>query len=153
MKRFLSLFLTLVLLLSFTGCKGHDALDRGKLYTLQEAFDNGYITHEDLLVIASYTKNLSACPKIKDTRIEEQIKDAGAKRANALDLYSEEVTGDDMIIAHFFGEYSGAYVVLVYKWNTIYTSEEWGEIKVDGVSINMLSCLVDYFLVWKQFEE
>ena len=57
MKRFLSLFLTLILLLSFTGCVGHDTLYRGKLYTLQEAFYEGYITHDDLLVIAENFNN------------------------------------------------------------------------------------------------
>ena len=72
MKKVITYFLisalTLCMLSAFSGCNkktNEDEADEdevyGELYTLQEAYDNGYISRQDLLSIAYY--NNSGIPK------------------------------------------------------------------------------------------
>ena len=65
MKKLLAILLTLTTLgcLGLSSCKKRQAI--GKFYTLQEAFDQGFLTENDLKSIAYYNNGGRKTTKIK----------------------------------------------------------------------------------------
>ena len=158
MKRFLSLLLTLVLLLSFTGCVGYDTLDRGKLYTLQEAFYEGYITHDDLLVIAENFNN----DRYNTEELNEQAKSYILTLwARGKKKYYED--RDDVYVKGSYGsfrnsiEYDNGYTYS-FSIHAVFLERHFAEgiedeqpitIVVDGVAFNFEhTSEVRYLYVW-----
>jgi len=154
MKKFLSLLLTIILLLSFAGCiRLDDTRSLGKLYTLQEAFDEGHITHEDLVQIAAYhdVLNSASCSDELDDEIGKKIKAVGAKWMVDKNWYSD-VKEDDVFIVKYHGTYNGAVVVEMEHVNSRYpdVSDPVYE-EVDGVVFHFTQrAFIKRLLVWKE---
>ena len=93
----------------------------GTFYTLQEAYDNGYLTREDLLNIAYYNgdqeRNESALQNFEPTPIGELSEEISLKirkyvaeryRNNG---YNPDVTAEHVSITNYLGCYNGYYVI------------------------------------------
>ena len=117
----------------------------GTLYTLQEAYDNGYLTKEDLEQIA-YHVNENELSGTLDSKIERAIKEAEAdiwrNRANHPE---PEATAEEFTIEKYFGVYGRCYVVGIDNVYIGYPANG-NRFLVDGVEFYTLYY---YIKVWK----
>ena len=88
---------------------------QGEFYSLQEAYDNGYLTKEDLENIAYYNNNkLLTYPETIDETVAALIKeDAANIRRNQDKLPILDAKAEDFEILKYYGTYNGCYVVLL----------------------------------------
>ena len=86
---------------------------QGEFYSLQEAYDNGYLTKEDLENIAYYNNNkLLTYPETIDETVAALIKeDAANIRRNQDKLPILDAKAEDFEILKYYGTYNGCYVV------------------------------------------
>lgn len=131
----------------FAGCKETvNEMLSGVFFTLKEAYENHYITRNDLLNIAYYNnggkKNneremgVFFQPEPKGElaeEVEQEIKEASAYLLRT-DSHSPipEAVADDFSV-RYLGEYHGCYAIVVdsIHWSYV-TAEQWRD--VDGVN-------------------
>ena len=120
------------------------SIPRGIL-SLQEAFDLGVLTHEDLLNVAYHSGNVENNeeingdfePSAKPEMTEDVILDITNSLLyvfNYLDLISDETTADDFSVIDCFA-FTNGYYVLDYSYSLVSTIEEEQIEIVDGVKI------------------
>ena len=82
----------------------------GVFYTMEEAYEAGYLTREDLTNIAYYHNEWVPYPETLDNSIAEAI-----KKTQAEDLRKDvpEAKAEDIQIIKYYGEYNGNYAVMV----------------------------------------
>lgn len=82
----------------------------GVFYTMEEAYEAGYLTREDLTNIAYYHNEWVPYPETLDNSIAEAI-----KKTQAEDLRKNvpEAKAEDIQIIKYYGEYNGNYAVMV----------------------------------------
>lgn len=82
----------------------------GVFYTMEEAYEAGYLTREDLTNIAYYHNEWVPYPETLDNSIAEAI-----KKTRAEDLRKDvpEAKAEDIQIIKYYGEYNGNYAVMV----------------------------------------
>ena len=114
----------IICLLTFGGCDNHneetDKTKLGNFYTLQEAYDGGMLTVEDLQVIAEYLENGMSVPEPLSPDIENAIKELAARnlREKEPDRFPD-AKAEDFTITKYYGTYNG-YVAFTIE--DIYTS-------------------------------
>ncbi|MGI6759509.1 MAG: hypothetical protein ACOX40_06990 [Bacilli bacterium] len=125
---FLSIFLVLVLL---TSCGKEGELEaKGIFFTLQEAYDQGYLKASDLDTVANYSNsNIQYSGKLSDD-IQKQIKETALIE---LRNTSEDAKLSDVSIISYYGKYNNCYVVRVGNRFAQYSSNLQEEI-VEGVT-------------------
>lgn len=114
MKKLFGIFLAAVTVIAacvgFSGCKQKPA---GTLYSLQEAYEYGFLTKEDLEQIAYYNNKNEKPEKELDPKIEQKIKEALAEERTKndwnYDFYGRPAQAEDFEIEKYYGEYRGCY--------------------------------------------
>ena len=126
MKKLLAILLTLTTLgcLGLSGCKKRQAI--GKFYTLQEAFDQGFLTENDLKNIAYYNNGgrennedkieedflpQPLNPKTIPADIQKSIKSDYIYYNEKLDNKTKD---SEVKIDDYYGEYNNCYVAILH---------------------------------------
>ena len=142
---FIALFLAIVMLFCLAGCDKEptDKKSTGTFYTLQEAYDNGYLTKEDLKAVAREGKSHSL--GLPELAIQQAI------IKDYLDIFKEssqrypDATVDDIYIWRYYGNYHGAVVV---QMSSVYT--EYPAVMIECIVADIE---IEYsgpdILVWK----
>ena len=117
---------------------------QGEFYSLQEAYDNGYLTKEDLENIAYYNNNkLLTYPETIDETVAALIKeDAANIRRNQDKLPILDAKAEDFEILKYYGTYNGCYVVLLNEpYDKFFTViiDEW--VTIGGVEFHYIGHL------------
>jgi len=129
LKKLLTLGIALAMLFSvfaLTGCEKEEDKTVGTFYSLQEAYDNEWITIEDLRSIAYYysftvvdggsnnPENFEPKPKTPEALSDKTEK--AIKRTYLIELQKSisEATIDDVRIADYYGTYGDCVVVNVW---------------------------------------
>ena len=131
-------------------------------YSLQNAYDNGYITYEDLLNIAYHSGNAGHNPDIFQDFTPKTIGEMGTGTATSLKTelvkrHNEEVenykaTVDDFVIAGYYGCYNGLYAFIAENVNAdgpAVIVEEWETI--EGVRFRYTDS--DRIELWRNVQE
>lgn len=84
----------------------------GKLYSLQAAYDEGFITKEDLEQMAYYVNNFEKPEEELDSKIEQAIKNKLAESTRIEYNPSYKFKADSFIITKYYGEYNGCYAFI-----------------------------------------
>lgn len=110
---FVALFLGIVMMFGVMGCN-KDLM--GTFYTLQEAYDNGYLTKEDLEAVAAEFENHSL--DLPELAIQQAIKKDYLNMFKEFSQRYPDATVDDISIWGYYGDYNGSIVV---RMSSIYT--------------------------------
>lgn len=121
-----------------------DAVD-GEFYTLQEAYDNGWLSKTDLYNIAYHlmgTKPVGFTPKEKEPL---PIEDERLLKSDYASRFVEDgITADDVSIHGYYGQYNGLVAVIVEEVHMdVITNEIVGGVKFTYPNSNKIS-------VWKK---
>lgn len=138
---------------SFCACnESKEPEKRGEFYTLQEAYDNGILTREDLQTLATayLCEDRSGVQTTESLTLDKETENA-IKETKAYDLrHSEDpiknANTDGINVSAYYGEYSGAYVVIVTCKYYCYV-QAWHTIEIDGISLFVPAS--DALTVWK----
>ena len=109
----------------------------GSFYTLQEAYDNGMISAQDLKIIADYL-NSGSCPqdKLCDDILNSIRKTAVQNMRNASASSNSNVRAEDFEVI-YYGTYNGNIAVMIKNVNIQYPAVvEEIVIEVAGISFN-----------------
>ncbi|MCM1306401.1 MAG: hypothetical protein NC037_02550 [Bacteroides sp.] len=130
--------------------------EAGEFYTLQQAYDNGWLSKGDLRNIAYYwsgggqRKGFKPTPKNPETlspETELAIKEDRAE--NLHESGTEEAVADGVKITNYFGTYDGLVAVFVYDnysgYSTALTQKQIGGVSFKYYDSNQI-------LVWKSNE-
>ena len=126
----------------------------GMFYTLQEAFDNGWLTKEDLQIIAYYLNDDSG-PAYSDdlsAEIEKTIKKTWAYNLRTEvnvdgDLRFPDAKEEDVSLIGYYGNYNNLFAVMCADNFTFYTLAEWSEI-IDEVTFHYVDG--NRIWIWKE---
>lgn len=144
----------------FAGCDvGSDNFGKisGAFYTMEEAYEAGYLTREDLMSIAYYHNggreyNENCMPESYQPA-PMQPEEIDMATANAIkDEYIEEfrpdyeATREDIFIDHYYGCYNGAFAVIISD-NFSGFPGVIDFVEIDGVTFYYP--LVNYIKIWK----
>ena len=103
-------------LLTFGGCDNHneetDKTKLGNFYTLQEAYDGGMLTVEDLQVIAEYHEKGVSVPEPLSPDVENAIKEVAARNMREKENI-EDATADGFWIDRYYGTYNGSVAFMI----------------------------------------
>lgn len=91
-----------------------EELSMGKFYTLQEAYDEGLLTVDDLQSIANHFNNGTLPADTLSSAIEAVIKETAAENMRNDDL--SPIAGakaNDFLILKYFGTYNGSVAVII----------------------------------------
>ena len=109
------LFLVLIFSLIFPSCDAENK-KTGVLCTLQEAYDNGWLTKEDLETAAEFHANKTNCPTPLDPKLEKNILTVYAQHVNEDPIFSNytDLTADDVCVDAYYGTYNNCTIVNFY---------------------------------------
>lgn len=118
------------------------------LFSLQEAYDRGYLTKEDLEQIAYYINNGLSCPEPLDSSIEDAIKESAAYeiRNRQIEPFLD-ATADGFTIVRYYGNYSNSFVVRMRNDYDLYPTDVpsyW--VEIGGVQFHFIG--YDDIVVW-----
>lgn len=131
----------------------------GSFYSLYDAYDNGWLTKEDLMSIAYYNnrgrwgneeimgKTYKPAPKTPEVLSEEtelKIKSTAARDFNKEN--NTEYTGDDFTITEYYGTYGRCIAVMV-KYTHSGCGPIFITVSVAGVNFN-IDCL--FIQIWRE---
>ncbi len=134
MKRLLAILLTLTTLgcLGLSGCKKREAI--GKFYTLQEAFDQGFLTENDLKSIAYYNnggrknnedkiaEDFAPQPLNPETIPADIQKNIKSDCVYYSELLKNTEKDSNVRIDYYYGNYNGCYVIVLHA-PLVYTTD------------------------------
>lgn len=127
-----------------------EPIDFGKFYTLTEAYENGWLSHDDLTTIANYHNNEVECTDNLDEAIAYNIKATAAyEMRNNYEVIIPEAKTEDFKILHYYGSYNGCYAVIMdepYLDSPAVVLDEWDE--VSGVKFHYTN--PHRIFVWKE---
>ncbi|MDE7256872.1 MAG: hypothetical protein K2N50_02810 [Clostridia bacterium] len=113
----------LSLTVAFAGCNKsgsegsgnqNEGVKSGTFYTLQQAYDNGYLTQADLENIAYYHNGEKPYPENLSEDTAKSIKRDWAKNLTDDETNpTEDVTEDEVTIRKYYGTYNGCVAVTV----------------------------------------
>lgn len=126
----ISIFLITAFSMLMCGCERK----HGEFYTLEEAYNSGLLTKENLEEIAYYVNNSMRYPEALDGKIEKKIKNDMAYEIRHVEKAAvKNAKPDGFEVKKYYGEYNGNYVVLMesiyYDNLTVIT-----EITVEGIT-------------------
>ena len=133
-KIFVSLFLGVIIAFGISGCETTDTPSgdlpeeetAGSFYTLQEAYDNGWLTQEDLMNIAYYNNGgrtdneeimsedyqpAPQTPEVLSEKTELKIKSTAAKEYREDNI--KDVVADGFTITRYYGTYGDCVAVMM----------------------------------------
>ena len=109
----LAVLLVLALSIVIAGCgEKENEPPRGELLGLKAAYDRGLLTEDDLQEIAHYHNDAVVYPESIPDDIAGLIKETYIYRLRSQNG-AEDATVDDIDIKKYYGEYGGAYVVII----------------------------------------
>ena len=135
-KIFVSLFLGVIIAFGISGCETTDTPSgdlpeeetAGSFYTLQEAYDIGWLTQEDLMNIAYYNNGgrtdneeimsetyqpVPKTPEVLSEPVAKSIKKAWAKRYNGDNTnQATDITEEMVYISEYYGTYKDCVAVI-----------------------------------------
>lgn len=116
-KKLICLGVALVMCLGLLfGCKTTNGEEKptGKFYTLQEAYDQGLLTAQDLQGIANYHANGTSPTGELSTEIANTIKKLAAKNMRESELTPvEDAKAADFSIIRYYGTYNDSVAIMV----------------------------------------
>ena len=157
MRKFLGLVLTGILLFctifSIAGCGEENDFIEGSFYSLEEAYENGWLTRKDLESIANYYRINDDVPEesLINTYGEEvvnKIKEAAVEcfhTGKAGFEQVEETTINDIIFEEYYGTYNSCIVLKIWIKDLYYPAVE-EEIVIDGITFNYTGTFIS---VWR----
>lgn len=83
----------------------------GEIYYLQEAYQNGLLTKQELQIIANYRDNGQDCPDSLSEELIEEMKEAWIKKLHKSS--NDLLTVNDVTITRFYGMYRDSYVIML----------------------------------------
>ncbi|MBR7186314.1 MAG: hypothetical protein IKD43_02345 [Clostridia bacterium] len=117
--------------------------------SLQQAYDNGWLTKDDLMEIAYYHNGNIAYPEALDERIERSIKETAANNLrNQKPSPVTDAKADDFNIIEFCGAYQNAYAIIIEYKHALRPAviiDEW--IEVEGVRFHYRR--IERIQIWK----
>lgn len=140
MKKLLCILLSIIsavgIAFAFVGCGENEGY--GQFYNLQNAYDNGLLSKDDLIHIAAIYNGEVQCTETLDGETELLIKNCKVERLrNDSNHPIAEATTDDVKIVKFYGKYSDCYVVSLDDIYTAYPANvlnEW--FYIDGIGFH-----------------
>ena len=99
-----------------SGCdNGKDGLETGEgtFYTLQKAYDEGYLTKEEIMSIAYYHNGGRVYNEEIMSEEYTPIPKNAAYEYNSEHNHETKATADGFTIVHYYGTYDGAVAVIV----------------------------------------
>ena len=112
----------------------------GEFYTLQVAYDNGWLSKGDLRNIAYYyagdaqKKGFKPTPKIPETLSHET--ELAIRESNLYSRWDDsKVAIDDIVIRGYYGEYNGLIAVIVHNNSAYYPAVVY-EVTVGGIKFS-----------------
>ena len=103
----ISIFLITAFSMLMCGCERK----HGEFYTLQEAYDNGLLTKENLEEIACYVNDQLKYPEELDSKVEKKIKNDMAYEIRHAEIKPiENAKPEGIYVVAYYGNYSGYYV-------------------------------------------
>lgn len=146
MKLF-TILLILIFIFSFEGCNGNKASTEEKIagtfYSLQEAFDQGLISHDDLEKIASRNALRQGA---LNADIELAIKETHAAYLRNRSPFSNAIA-DDVLIIDYAGTFNGYVAVMIADLYTDYPAV-MREVYIDNVLIQYSDG--NSIVIWRQ---
>lgn len=146
---FIALLLGIVMIFGVAGCNNEPPT--GTFYTLQEAYDNGFLTKEDLQAVAGYHNKNILCSQSLDETVAKKIKESAAFKLRNQNRPIDYAKADDFVILSFYGCYNGSYVIRLntpYEESPAVIVDNWVDISDSGVKIHYKS----FYLIeiWKE---
>lgn len=162
LKKLVCLGIALVMLFSLVACENNEEENMEPFYTLQEAYDKGFLTRKDLRSIAYYysltvvdggsnnDENFVPKPKTPETlnqETEKRIKQAYFD--NLIELRPDtEATIENILLRHYYGTYGECVTVKVsdnfYMYDFLFITEQY----IGGVLFrNYCAALVNVWIV------
>lgn len=154
MKRIVCLGVVIIMIFSMAACTPKQ---RGTFYTLQEAFDQGMLTQDDLRSIAYYQNGGSEDedfePKLKTPESLSEKTEKAIKETRAYDLRNQdtkpikEAKAKDITILKYYGTYNNCIALMM---NDIYHDYPTAlrEVTVEGVLFRYSDG--NSLIIWKQ---
>jgi hypothetical protein len=130
-KIVLPIVLVIAILLPIFSCLGLT----GKFYTLEEAYNNGYIIKEELQTIADMHNNGYVGLESLSNSRESEIKIALARHLRKNSDTFSDITAKEISVKAFYGAYDNVYVVKVAYGEYM----DWikpTEIEIDGIILH-----------------
>ena len=139
-KKLIILGLMLAMILSFAACAPQK---KGEFYTLQEAYDQGLLTVDDLKNIAYYQNGESPDenfvptaknPEILSSKTENAIKESRAYYYRNMEIGAiEDAKSSGYRIVNYLGTYNSSVAVMIEDYMVVYTCALWEE-EIEGVT-------------------
>ena len=150
MKKFFTMFLSAILsfcmLFVFSGCT-----PSGEIYLLKEAYNKGVLTIEDVQKVADYWSKGEVAPTALKKSVATEIEKTWLKKKQDEDDWYSRYTAKDVYVSEYFGEYRGAYVVVIEVRGLMHTAEyDPYEINIEGITIGITRKYLDRFVVYKR---
>lgn len=128
--------------------------DVGAFYSLQKAFDSGWLTKDDLQSIAYYLNDdsMPIYPNDLSAKIEKAIKETRASNLRAeVDAYGvsrfPDAKAEDVSLRGYYGNYNNLFAVMIVDGFTEYSQAEWSE-NIDGVTFHYADG--NRIVIWKE---
>lgn len=153
MKKLISVLLAFVSVIcvtfSFVGC-GDGEIKIGTFYSLQEAYDEGFISEYFLQEIAEYHNNDIIYPVSLTEAKKRAIKETAAYDVRS-DIRNNhpDCVAEDFIILKYYGQYNGYYAVIIKNmrtWSPAIDVDDW--INIGSVAIHYTAH--DKIKIWKE---
>lgn len=145
-KIFCLALISIVMLLSLMVLTACNTINLGSFYSLQQAYDEGLLTMQDLENIAKHHNNGTMAADILSGTIEKTIKEAAAEK-----LRNEipEAKAEDFVILHYYGTYSNSIAIIMnapHQESPSMIIDEW--VTIAGVSFHYIGH--NKITIWKQ---
>lgn len=151
MKKFkLIAMLPLVVIISvvMVGCKNNDEIVNGTFYSLQEAYEAGLLTEQDLQCIANHQNNGTNPSDTLSEKNKKSIKETEADNLrNRNPNPISEATAEDITIDKYYGTYNGCVAVMISDAFSGVPGALWDD-EVAGVIFNYFNG--NSIVIWKQ---
>ena len=120
-KAFIALLLGIVMLFGVAGCNKKSQESTGTFYTLQEAYENGWLTQENLKNIAYYHNNGIPYPESLSNNIAKSIKKSWAKKLKDDNTnQATDITEEMVVIEEYYGTYDECVIIIVDRFDANY---------------------------------
>lgn len=115
-------------------------LEKGKFFTLAQAYEKGWLTTEDLQIIADYHHGVVPCEESLSDDVASVIKEASIPTIKARFNLSEATT-DDVVILKCYGTYNRCVVAIVDYIHALYAAVDAPiDVEIGGVTFTFQRC-------------
>lgn len=133
----------------FTAC-GKEEKSMGQFYTLQDAYDSGLLTVENLQIIANYLNNGTLPTDNLSSKIETAIKKTAAEKMRNDKLNPISEAKAEGFGVRYYGSYNGNIAVIMDNVYQDYITEDLDiTVEVAGISFHYNSLRM--IEIWSQY--